>query len=329
MKKGGTSKNAVCGSFRSGQERRVESIGSNSEPFPKCLKPRKISGGRADKVYWTRENEAQFVVLCHQEYLNGQLLTTCFSRPTLSQIGDRLNSLVDGNVKYGLPHLRTKWKNVKRAWKLLYDLRFKRGSGLGWDPEKETIVGTVEQLEAIYAEHRDNKSIIKRGLPHFDLCSEMFNKKVATGNHTRSSMQPSNESGAPEDETFDSTPPSLDTSAPSQSEYNFTPELSSQDIPESSNRGRRKRTSSSSDRDALLVQTLTNFGAYITEKRTQASREREEYNTCLGILHAMEDIPPRIQAKAGERLSAAFTRQMFLLYDEYQRRNWLMSLCNI
>lgn len=110
-----------------------------------------MSRVRGDKVNWPRENEAQFVVLCHQEYLNGQLLTTCFTRPTLSQICDRLNALVSGNVKYGIAHVRTKWKNIKRAWKLLYGLRFNRGSGLGWDPEKETIVGTTEQLEAIYA----------------------------------------------------------------------------------------------------------------------------------------------------------------------------------
>ncbi|KAL8492701.1 hypothetical protein ACS0TY_024049 [Phlomoides rotata] len=214
----------------------AESVGSNSKPCPK----RKMSG----KVHWPRENEAQFIVLCHQEYLNGQLLTTCFSRPVLSQIGDRLNALVVGNMKYGLPQLKTKWKNVKRAWKLLYGLRFKRGSGLGWDPEKETIIGPVDQLEAIYTEHRDNKGILKRGLPHFDLCTEMFNKKVATGNYSRSSMPPPSENEAFGDD--DDTSPSFDTFIPSHSAYNFTPNMSSQDSPESSSRGKRKCTSSSS-----------------------------------------------------------------------------------
>lgn len=140
-------------------------------------------------------------------------------------------------------------------------------------------------------------------------------------------MQPPSDNEALDDDTPVSTPistsPSVDTSTQSQSAYNFTPGLSSQDAPESSSRGRRKRTSSSSD---LLIETLTNFNGYLTEKRTQTTRDREEYNTCLAILHAMEDIPPHIQAKAGERLSGAPTRHMFLLLDEYKRRNWLMSL---
>lgn len=63
----------------------------------------------------------------------------------------KLNSLVGGNATYDIPHLKTKWKNIKSAWKLLYGLRFVRRSGLGWDSEKETIVGTIDQLEAIYA----------------------------------------------------------------------------------------------------------------------------------------------------------------------------------
>lgn len=149
----------------------------------------------------------------------------------------------------------------------------------------------------------------------------MFNKKVATGTYSRSFVQPPSENEVPEDET-------LDTSGASQSEYNFTPNISSQDAPEPSNR-RRKRTSYVSEKDALLIRTLTNFDGYLSEKRAQATRDRDEYNTCLGILHAMEDIPPRIQAKAGERLSGAPTRHMFLLYDEYQRRNWLLSLGEI
>lgn len=161
----------------------------------------------------------------------------------------------------------------------------------------------------------------------------MFDKKAATGNYARSSMHPlhpPSENEVPDDE-LDDTLPSFDTptqSAPSHSAYNFTPDFSSQDAPESSSR-RRKRTSSSSERDALLVQTLTNFNGYITEKRTQSIREREEYNTCLTILQAMENIAPRLQAKAGERLSAAPTRHMFLIYDDNQRRNWLLSLDNI
>ncbi|KAL8513690.1 hypothetical protein ACS0TY_012979 [Phlomoides rotata] len=260
-----------------------------------------MSSCRNEKVNWSRENEAQFIVLCHKEYLNGQLLTTCFSRPTLSQIGDRLNVVVGGSMKYGIPQLRTKWKNVKRAWKLLYGLRFKRGSGLGWDPEKETIIGPVDQLEAIYLEHHDNKGILKRGLPHFDLCTEMFNKKVATGDYSRSSMPPQSENEPLHDDALDDTPSSQDTSGPSHSAYNFTPNLSSQDVPESSSRGRRKRTSSK--RDVLLLETLTNFNGYLNEKRMQSAREREEYNTCLGILHVMENIPPRIQAKAGNALA--------------------------
>lgn len=116
------------------------------ESFQNCFK----YSSRLEKVTWLGEGEAHFIVLCHQDYLNGQLLTTCFSRPILSHVGDRLHSMVGGNMRYDIACLKTKWKNVKRAWKQLYWLRFTHGSGLGWDHEKEIIVGTTDQLKAIY-----------------------------------------------------------------------------------------------------------------------------------------------------------------------------------
>ncbi|KAL8475075.1 hypothetical protein ACS0TY_031483 [Phlomoides rotata] len=290
-----------------------ESVSSNNEatvnPCPKMVNPR-----RGENVTWTRENEGHFIVLCHKEWKSGTLLTTSFIKPVLGQICDRLNSLVHGSTLYTVDHLKTKWKSIKRAWKLLYGLRFNRGSGLGWDPERETIVGEPDQLDAIYAEHTENKSIIKRGLSYFEMCTKMFMNKIATGNDARSSRQTFNE------DDMMPPPPCDDTPGASHSAYNFIP---TENAPSSSRSSSRKRTANFDNE--TVVNAIANINSYFEGKKSRIDHEREEFANYLAIVRAME-IPLRLKIKTGEHLGLASTREFFLNSDEYTRLEWISTL---
>ncbi|KAL8515387.1 hypothetical protein ACS0TY_014188 [Phlomoides rotata] len=52
-----------------------------------------------EKVVWIRENEAHFIVLCHQECLEGNMLLTNFTSTVYNKICDKLNALMAGRIR--------------------------------------------------------------------------------------------------------------------------------------------------------------------------------------------------------------------------------------
>ncbi|KAL8473802.1 hypothetical protein ACS0TY_030600 [Phlomoides rotata] len=185
-----------------------------------------------ENVVWIRENEAQFIVLCHQECLEGNMFLVNFTSTVYNKICDKLNALMAGRFFYTTNQCRTKFKNIKAAWKLIHRLIVNRGSGLGWDSERGTITAPNDVLESIYKEQRGNKSKIKHGDDDDDV------DITPTPSHTQS-----------------------DIPSGSHSAYNFPPNMSS-GISQSSG---RKCKAGSSERDMVAIQTMLQFGAYIEE----------------------------------------------------------------
>ncbi|KAL2235349.1 UNVERIFIED_CONTAM: hypothetical protein Sindi_1267100 [Sesamum indicum] len=64
-----------------------------------------------------------------------------------------------------------------------------RGTGLGWDPELNTITDEAGRLEELYRENPDYKKVVQSGLQRFDLFTQMFSRNIATGGLARSSSQ--------------------------------------------------------------------------------------------------------------------------------------------
>lgn len=118
-------------------------------------------------------------------------------------------------------------------------------------------------------EHPDNKGIIDHGLPHFELCTEMFIRIVAIGSYARSSIQPPIDSD-------DETPGADELYFPmdSPSINNFTPGLSSHDMGTSSRSSGKKRFFNASDKDAILIQTMKIFNACRKEVKDRTIFQR-------------------------------------------------------
>lgn len=102
-------------------------------------------------TYWGRENEELFIVLCHGEYLKGNLLTKSFSPPVWTRIIGLLNGGSRDGSRYNVKQCKSKWKRIKESWALLAELRYTgRGSGLEWSEERNTVIGPDEVLKPIY-----------------------------------------------------------------------------------------------------------------------------------------------------------------------------------
>ncbi|KAL8550620.1 hypothetical protein ACS0TY_009154 [Phlomoides rotata] len=93
-----------------------------------------------DKVHWNRDLESHFINLCNQGRINGQLLISTFSPTVFQEMALNLNAIAQKPPNYFTEaNLRTKWKNLKAAWKVLNAYKQDLGPGLAWDNDIGTI----------------------------------------------------------------------------------------------------------------------------------------------------------------------------------------------
>ncbi|KAK4426952.1 hypothetical protein Salat_1464000 [Sesamum alatum] len=85
--------------------------------------------------------------------------------------------------------LKGKLNRLCRAWHLMNDI-LSRGTRWDWDPERNTITDDGGRLEELYREKPELKKIVEHGLPHFDICTQMFARNTAHGGIARSSANP-------------------------------------------------------------------------------------------------------------------------------------------
>ncbi|KAL0371876.1 UNVERIFIED_CONTAM: hypothetical protein Scaly_0869200 [Sesamum calycinum] len=85
--------------------------------------------------------------------------------------------------------LKGKLSRLRRAWRLLNDM-ITKGTGWGWDSERNTITDDAGRLEELYQQNPEYKKIVEHGLPRFELCTQMFSRNTAVGGLARSSSQP-------------------------------------------------------------------------------------------------------------------------------------------
>ncbi|KAG8386522.1 hypothetical protein BUALT_Bualt03G0157200 [Buddleja alternifolia] len=62
-------------------------------------------------------------------------------------------------------------------------------TGLGWDPERNTVTSPNDVLALLVSSLKDGDRIIEAGLQCYNMCTEMFRTIVATGSMARSSTQ--------------------------------------------------------------------------------------------------------------------------------------------
>ncbi|KAK4423248.1 hypothetical protein Salat_1907600 [Sesamum alatum] len=106
-----------------------------------------------------------------------------------ARICEKMNSAMSPGYVFTTDQLKGKLNRLRRAWRLMNDI-LNRGTGWGWDSERNTITDDAGRLEDLYRENPEYKKIVEHGLPHFDLCTQMFARNTASGGFACSSANP-------------------------------------------------------------------------------------------------------------------------------------------
>ncbi|KAL2251491.1 L10-interacting MYB domain-containing protein-like [Sesamum indicum] len=156
--------------------KRKEACGTSLEPK-----------SRADDAWWDMPQVSLLIELMYEHYKKGHLISSTFSEQIWHEI---VVELYERNkTQYTVAQLKGKANRLRMLWRKFYDLVYKR-TDFGWDPTTCTVTASEDRwAEWIPANPRES-GLKKKGLPHFDLCTEMFSSSVATGSNARSSAMP-------------------------------------------------------------------------------------------------------------------------------------------
>ncbi|KAL0306143.1 UNVERIFIED_CONTAM: hypothetical protein Sradi_6031600 [Sesamum radiatum] len=88
--------------------------------------------------------ECVFIELMHEEFIT-RLQSSTFP-PLWARITERMNSVMNQGCVFTAVQ---KLNRLRRAWRLLNDI-LSKGTGWGWDPERNTITDDPRRLEELY-----------------------------------------------------------------------------------------------------------------------------------------------------------------------------------
>ncbi|KAL2237557.1 UNVERIFIED_CONTAM: hypothetical protein Sindi_0947400, partial [Sesamum indicum] len=142
---------------------------------------------RVDDAWWDMPQVSLLIELMYEHYKKGHLLSSIFSEQIWRGIGIELSQR--NKTQYTVAQLKGKANRLRMLWRKFYDLVYKR-TGFGWDPTTCTVTASEDRWAEWIAVNPRESGLKKKGLPHFDLCTEMFSSSLATGSNARSSAMP-------------------------------------------------------------------------------------------------------------------------------------------
>ncbi|XP_011100877.1 L10-interacting MYB domain-containing protein-like [Sesamum indicum] len=145
----------------------------------------------------------------YEHYKKGQLISSTFSEQIWREIGVELSER--NRAQYTIAQLKGKATRLRMLWRKFYDLVYKR-TGFGWDPTTYTVTASEDRWAEWVAANPRESGLGKKGLPHFDLCTEMFCASVATSNIARSFAMPPFDNN--DHDEVDVSHPTMDTGNP-------------------------------------------------------------------------------------------------------------------
>ncbi|KAL0387413.1 UNVERIFIED_CONTAM: hypothetical protein Sradi_2623100 [Sesamum radiatum] len=151
--------------------------------------------------------ERMFIELMHEEFITHRLQSSTFPPPVWARITERMNSVMNQGCLFTAIQLKGKLNRLRHAWHLLNGI-LSRGTGWGWDLERNTITDDPRYLEELYKENPAYKKIVEHGLQRFDLCNQMFSRNTASGGLACSSAvqrRPNHSTNHIDDEQMDGT----------------------------------------------------------------------------------------------------------------------------
>ncbi|KAL0402432.1 UNVERIFIED_CONTAM: Transposon Ty3-G Gag-Pol polyprotein [Sesamum latifolium] len=201
-----------------------------------------------------------------------------------------LSCMKRNRIQYTIAQLKGKTNRLRMLWRKFYDLVYKR-TGFGWDPN--TCIDTASEdcwaeWVALIANPREF-GLRKKGLPHFDLCTEMFSTSVATSNIARSSVMPLLDTNG--DDELDVSYPTME---PGQS-------------------GRSNN-----------IDAITACSEAKTRKLAKISNNNIEH--CMFALSKMEGLSGELFFAMQDHFVLKVRRQKFLLMTDADKRAWVERL---
>ncbi|KAL2240711.1 UNVERIFIED_CONTAM: hypothetical protein Sindi_0712300 [Sesamum indicum] len=199
-------------------------------------------------------------------------------------------------------------------WRKFFDLVYKR-TGFGWDPTTCTVTASEDRWAEWIAVNPRESDLKKKGLPHFDLCTEMFSSSVATSSHARSSTMPPVSNNDNDD--IDVSYPAMATGNPLASEPKQIP---------TATRG-RQRKGGQSDRLKRVDKCIDAITACSEAKtRRLANISNDNIEDCMAALSKTEGLLWYLFFTAQDQFVLKVRRQMFLLMSDEDKRAWVESL---
>ncbi|KAK4423168.1 hypothetical protein Salat_1899600 [Sesamum alatum] len=104
---------------------------------------------RSDKIVWTSYLEHIFIEYMHEEFISNRLQSSTFSPSVWTRICERMNAAVYPSHVFTTDRLKGKLKRLRRTWRCMNDI-LNRGTGWGWDSERNTITDDAGRLDELY-----------------------------------------------------------------------------------------------------------------------------------------------------------------------------------
>ncbi|KAK4421296.1 hypothetical protein Salat_2080100 [Sesamum alatum] len=104
---------------------------------------------RSDKIVWTSYLEHIFIEFMHEEFISNRLQSSTFSPSVWTRICERMNTAVFPSHVFTTDQLKGKLNRLRRAWRCMNDI-LNRGTGWGWDSERNTITDDAGRLDELY-----------------------------------------------------------------------------------------------------------------------------------------------------------------------------------
>ncbi|KAL2231137.1 UNVERIFIED_CONTAM: hypothetical protein Sindi_1708100 [Sesamum indicum] len=270
------------------------------------------SSSRIDDACWDLPQLSLFIEVMYDHYKKGQLISSTFSEQIWREI--RIELYERNRTQYTIAQLNSKANRLRMLWSKFYDLVYKR-TGFGWDPTTYTVTASDDHWAEWVAANPRESGLRKKGLPHFNLCTEMFSASVATGNVARSSAMPPFDNN--DDDEVDVSYPTVDPGNPFSSAAVKYPRAS---------RGVQLKGGQSdhSNRIDTCIDAITARCKAKTRKLARISNDN--IKDCMLALSKMEGLPRKLFFAAQDQFLLKVRRQMFLLMSDVDKRAWVERL---
>ncbi|KAK4434606.1 hypothetical protein Salat_0623400 [Sesamum alatum] len=288
---------------------------------------------RSDKIVWTSYLEHIFIEFMHEEFISNRLQSSTFSPSVWTRICERMNAAVFPSHVFTTDQLKDKLNRLRRAWRCMNDI-LNRGTGWGWDSERNTITDDAGRLDELYQEKPELKKIIEHDLPHFDLCTQIFSRNTTHGGIAHSSANPPRAFNAQGNGDDDQLTAGSSRGRRSRDDYEDTTDTQSSHIgsPPTSTYSELSGNKRQSRRGASTLQskkceTMDKLNESLHGKIDRAGPQATiEIERCVDELTKFQDLPDSIFTTALERFHSHNTRTIFLRLDDQNKLRWLYSL---